>query len=52
MTYSPSFEKVLLKTNSLIKSNIARRTIVYTGQIESRNSGGIDITNFRHFDCC
>lgn len=52
MTYSPSFEKVLLKANSLIKSNIARRTIVYTGQIESHNSGGIDITNFRHFDCC
>lgn len=52
MTYSPNFEKVLLKTNSLIKSNIARRTIVYTGQIESHNSGGIDITNFRHFDCC
>ena len=50
MTYSPNFEKVLLKANSLIKSNIARRTIVYTGQIESHNSGGIDITNFRHFD--
>lgn len=32
MTYSPNFEKVLLKANSLIKSNIARRTMCTPGK--------------------
>lgn len=47
MTYSPSFEKALLKVNDWVNPPVDKRTIVYAGALED-NKGDIRLLNYRN----
>lgn len=47
MTYSPSFEKALLKVNDWVNPPVAQRTIVYAGTLED-DKGDIRLLNYRN----
>lgn len=45
MTYSPSFEKALLKVNECVNPPVDKHTIVYAGTLED-NKGDIRLLNY------
>lgn len=47
MTYSPSFEKALLKVNDWVNPTVGQRTIVYAGALED-DKGDIRLLNYRN----
>lgn len=47
MTYSPSFEKALLKVNEWVNPPVGQRTIVYAGALED-DKGDIRLLNYRN----
>ncbi len=47
MTFSPGFTKALQKADDWIKTDIVRKTIVYTGDLEDPN-GEIRLINYRN----
>lgn len=47
MTYSPSFEKALLKVNDWVNPPVGQRTIVYAGALED-DKGDIRLLNYRN----
>ena len=47
MTYSPSFEKALLKVNDWVNPPVEQRTIVYAGALED-DKGDIRLLNYRN----
>lgn len=47
MTYSPSFEKALLKVNDWVNPTVRLRTIVYAGALED-DKGDIRLLNYRN----
>lgn len=47
MTYSPSFEKALLKVNDWVNPPVDKRTIVYAGALEN-DKGDIRLLNYRN----
>lgn len=48
MTYSPSFESVLKRTDTLIKTPISYKGIVYAGDLEN-SLANIKLLNYKHF---
>lgn len=47
MTYSPSFEKALLKVNDWVNPPVGQRTIVYAGALKD-DKGDIRLLNYRN----
>lgn len=47
MTYSPSFEKALLKVNDWVNPTVGQRAIVYAGALED-DKGDIRLLNYRN----
>ncbi len=48
MTYNRSFERALRRVGDWVKADVKRRTIVYTGELES-TEGDIRLVNYTHF---
>lgn len=48
MTYNRSFERALRRVGDWVKADVKRRTIVYTGELES-DEGEIRLVNYTHF---
>ena len=47
MTYNPAFKKTLKKADEWISAKITKRTIVYGGELESKDSD-IELVNYRN----